>query len=35
MLRRILLAEMPHHLGKNHDALDRIHALLATVDQVT
>jgi hypothetical protein len=25
---------MPHHLGKHHEALDRLHALLATVDQV-
>ena len=25
---------MPHHLGKHHEALDRLHVLLATVDQV-
>ena len=31
---RIVLAEMPHYLGKNHEALDRLHSLLSTVDQV-
>jgi len=34
LISRILLAEMPHHLGKHHEALDRLHVLLATVDQV-
>ncbi len=31
---RLLLAELPQHLGKHHETLDRLYALLAKVTQV-
>ena len=31
---RILLAELPQHLGKQHETLDRLYGLLAKVKQV-
>lgn len=31
---RVLLAELPQYLGKPHDALDKLYALLATVKQI-
>ncbi len=32
---RLLLAELPQYLGKQHETLDRIHALLAKVQQAS
>ena len=31
---RLLLAELPQYLGKHHEAIDRLHHLLATVDKI-
>jgi hypothetical protein len=31
---RLLLAELPQYLGKHHEAIDRLHQLLATVDKI-
>ena len=32
---RLLVAELPQYLGKYHDALDRLYALLNTVENVS
>ena len=31
---RLLLAELPQYLGKHHEAIDRLHHLLATVEKI-
>ena len=31
---RLLLAELPQHLGKHHEAIDRLHQLLATIEKM-